>query len=424
MKLVCRVALRPNRTEQRALSRAAWARRLAYNAALAWHRERRRGGDAVPGEYETAAWLRAWRKGAAAAAEKPDLALVPARVFEYAAEDLERAWKTAQARRGGMPRFDRYQPGSGRFAVDGAVRVAAGRVQLPRLGKPRLAHGHRDRADAADYASARVVQEHGEWFVSLPVERPAADGVIEAPTVGLDVGVRKLATMSDGRIVENPRALARVARVARRAQLAVRRKQRAADKRLGARKKGERRAESRRLRLARRALGQAQKRAASIRRDAAHQATARLAREHRTIAVEVLRLRNMTRRTRGRGRAAKAALNRRILDAAPGMFLDLLDYKLRLRGGRLVRVNPAFTSQDCSRCGARTNPGSSETYTCAACGLVLDRDVNAAKNILARGAVPGWWDAENARGGSVSPRSFGPEAATCDPRIVPQRGVA
>jgi putative transposase len=92
-------------------------------------------------------------------------------------------------------------------------------------------------------------------------------------------------------------------------------------------------------------------------------------------------------------------LNRRILDAAPGMFLSLLHQKLcDRRGGGNVQVIPAYSSQDCSAlvdgvvCGARNNCGSNETYTCATCGSVMDRDVNAAKNILARArvVVAGW----------------------------------
>ena len=112
----------------------------------------------------------------------------------------------------------------------------------------------------------------------------------------------------------------------------------------------------------------------------------------------------MTWKRVGKGRAAKAALNRRILDAAPSTFLRTLAYKLRAKGRTLTRVNPAYTSQDCSACGSRTDCGSNETYTCASCDSVIDRDVNAAKNILARalgppvGAVSAGWSARKKRG--------------------------
>ena len=401
MKRACRLALRPSRASRRVLGRCVWARRLAFNAALAWHHEEREAGRPAPSEYATAAWLRAWRK--AAAVEKPDLATVPARVFEYVAEDIERAWKGKQAGRGGAPRFDRFDPLAGGFALDGAIIVDSSHVRLPKIGKVRLMphvrpSAREGRLPAGTYSHARVVREHGEWFVSVTHEVAEPVRVADiTPTIGLDPGVRKLAVLSDGTRYENPRALEQVAVRAEKARQSAARKQRARDKKLGPPKKGERRPSSRRLQKARRRLGSQIRRAADIRKNAIHHATSDIAKAHAVVAVEDTRVRNMTRKRVGKGRAAKAALNRRILDAAPGVFLTVLDQKLRdRRGGGVVRVHAAFSSQDCSRCGARTDCGSNEIYTCAACGSVLDRDQNAANIILARArvAVAGWSPAQ------------------------------
>ena len=423
MNLVMQIALRPSRSHRRVLARSAWARRLAFNAALAWHLEERKAERPAPSEYQTAAWLRAWRKKTAI--EKPDLALVAARVFEYAAEDLERAWKAAHDRGAGRPRFEKFDSLSGGFGTDGAVRVEAGRVVLPRIGAIRIAHGHRERPDEKPYSYARVTRRHGEWFASLPIQVEEAPAVEGLPVVGLDMGARKLAVLSDGMRYENPRALEQVARQAQRALLAVQRRQRAADKKMGVRKKGERRQESRRLHLARRQLGRILGRAADIRRDAIHQATTRIARQYSILGVEDLRVKKMTARRHGRGRSAKAALNRRILDAAPATFLRVLDYKVRLRGGHLVQVDPAYTSQTCSLCGNRHDPGSSETFVCETCDAVIDRDENASRIILARSrgekVAPGWWETQNARGAAVSPSTFGSTAGCVDPRITRKR---
>ena len=397
MKRAYRLALRPSHTSRRALSRCAWARRLAFNAALAWHHEERKAGRAVPGEYVTAAWLRVWRKEAAV--EKPDLATVPARVFEYAAEDLERAWRAVPGG-AGIPRFDRFDPEAGGFAVDGPVHVGATHIRIPRTGPVRIMPNRRPGARSGQvpvgtYTRAHVVREHGEWFAVVTLDAPDVAPVAGPPTIGLDWGVRKLATLSDGTTFANPRALAVVAKRARKAQLRVQRKQRAADKRHGGpRKRGECRVDSGRLRLARVALAKQVRRAADIRCNAVHHTTKAIAGRDESVAAEALRPRNMTRRRVGKGRAAKAALNRRILDAAPGLVLRTLAYKLAARGRSLVLVNPAYTSQTCSDCGALTDCGSCETFTCAACGSVMDRDVNAAKNILARSLAPdvsaGW----------------------------------
>jgi len=339
-------------------------------------------------------------------------------VFEYAAEDLERAWRATQKQGAGRPRFERFNSLSGGFAVDGSIRVEGAHIRLPKLGELRLTPNGRARVPDGLYAYARVVREHGEWFVSVlhKVNEPVRVADM-TPTIGLDWGVRKLATLSDGTRFENPKALEQVADKAETARQSVARKLRVRDSKLEPPKKGERRPQSKRLLCARRRLGGCLKRAADIRKNAVHHATAQIARDHAIVGVEALKPKNMTQKRVGRGRAAKASLNRRILDAAPGMFLSILNQKLRdRRGGGNIAVNPAYSSQDCSAsrtdgaaCGARNDCGSNEIYVCATCGSVVDRDVNAAKNILARAraVAAGWSATEKARGVTVRPYEYG-----------------
>ena len=87
----------------------------------------------------------------------------------------------------------------------------------------------------------------------------------------------------------------------------------------------------------------------------------------------------------GKNVVQKSGLNREILSQNWSLLRQQLKYKAEWAGREFVEVDPKYTSQDCNRCHARHNPGSSETYRCAACGLVVDRDVNAAINILAAG---------------------------------------
>jgi transposase len=385
------------------LERCAWARRTAFNAALAWHRAEIVSGRPVPSEYVTSAWLRVWRK--TVAFEKPDITLVPTRIFEYVAEDLERGWKATQSGNAGALHFDRYDPLTGGFAVDQSIVLDTTHIRLPVIGKIRLMPNVRsgkktERMPVGTYAYARVTKDHGEWFVSvIHVVNDPIRTTDMTPTIGIDPGVRKLAVLSDGTIFENPKALDQVAHKAEKARLSIARKQRAVDKKIGRPlKRGEKRpAPSKQLRRARRKLGIQLLKAANIRKNAIHHATTIIAAKHVVVAIEDTLVKNMTQKRVGRGRAAKAKLNKRILDAAPGMFINILDQKLRDRnGGGVIRVNAEYTSQDCSDCGHRNNCGSSETYVCASCGLVIDRDLNAAKNILARAriAVAGWSPAE------------------------------
>jgi len=148
-----------------------------------------------------------------------------------------------------------------------------------------------------------------------------------------------------------------------------------------------------------------------------HKATTSIARRYRVVAIEDPKPKNMTRSAAGsveqpgKNVRQKAGLNRVLLDANLGEFRRQLAYKLPLNGGRLVLVDPAFTSRRCSACGSFNDPGSSELYECAACGLIIDRDVNAARNVLAlaRGEIDAasWTESKNARGEVVRRRVFG-----------------
>ena len=116
-------------------------------------------------------------------------------------------------------------------------------------------------------------------------------------------------------------------------------------------------------------------------------------RSYGLIAVERLKVVNLTRSAKGTEEApgtnvnAKAGLNREILSQNWSLLFSQLEYKAEWAGREYVEVDPKHTSQDCHRCGARNHPKRSETYRCAACGLTMDRDQNAAINILAAGVL-------------------------------------
>ena len=126
-----------------------------------------------------------------------------------------------------------------------------------------------------------------------------------------------------------------------------------------------------------------------------HQQTAAIARRYALIAVEDLKLKNMTASARGTvdepgvNVRQKAGLNRAMLDVAPGKFVELLTYKAERAGGQVVKVNPKGTSIECSSCGAAVPKELRvRMHACLACGLTLDRDVNAVINILNRVLAP------------------------------------
>lgn len=199
----------------------------------------------------------------------------------------------------------------------------------------------------------------GEWHAIFAVEVEVSPAARPGPAVGLDVGLEKFAVLSDGNTVENPRYLRKTEKKLKRAQRELSRKQ-----------KGSRDREKARLRLAK-----AHARVRN-RRDFLHKESRRLVNAYRLIAVEELKVKGMVKNRR---------LAKSISDAGWSEFLAMLCYKAEEAGSKVVKVNSSGTSQECSRCGMPVSkPLSVRVHECPYCGLVLDRDMNAARNILAR----------------------------------------
>jgi putative transposase len=186
--------------------------------------------------------------------------------------------------------------------------------------------------------------------------------------VGIDMGIRHALALSDGTTIDSPKCLQQSLAKVRRLQRQVAR-----------RKKG-----SRRRRQAIRQLAKQQEHMANQRRDWWHKVTRRLVDNYDTIVIEDLRLNFMLQACpegRRNGNLARSAH-----DVSLGMFRELLGYKAMEAGVEIVTVSPAYTSQLCSGCGCLVPKSLGvRTHSCPDCGLTLDRDVNAALNILSAG---------------------------------------
>ena len=131
---------------------------------------------------------------------------------------------------------------------------------------------------------------------------------------------------------------------------------------------------------------------ANMRKDFLHKLSKSYS-ENQTVVVEDLKIKNMTKATKGtvekpsKNTKAKRGLNRAITQQSWGLFFELLEYKLSERGGQLIKVDPKFTSQTCNECGhvSKENRKSQDKFVCTACGHTANADINASKNILARG---------------------------------------
>jgi putative transposase len=279
------------------------------------------------------------------------------------------------------------------------MRCSGRTVTLPRLGTIGTHESTRKLARRLDGGTARILsatvsRTAQRWYVSfqvevarqIPAQHPRAGSAI-----GVDLGVRTLLTGVDDRgkvvTVPGPRALRTSLRRLRRASRAHSRKARGSANRAKAAAR----------------LARIHARVASVRADALHKATTRLARQYQTVVVEDL---NVT------GMLASRRLARAVADQGFGQARRMLSYKSTWNGGTLLIADRWYpSSKTCSRCGWR-KPSltlAERTFVCTRCGLVLDRDVNAAINLLklaigtASGAGTGPAAGPKPRGAAVRP---------------------
>jgi putative transposase len=333
------------------------------------------------------------------------------------------AWRDSKSgkRKGPPVRFPRFRS-KRRETVSctfttGAIRIEADRrhVTLPRLGALRLHESARKLARRIDVGTARILsatvkREAGRWFVSFACEVDKAKPKPKQPdaTVGVDVGICHLAVLSTGETIANPRHLAGASRHLRRAY-------RRMSRRVGPDRRTRQKASNRWKRAAAR-VARAHARVANLRRDGLHKLTSRLAAQFGTVVVEHLNVAGMVRNRR---------LARAISDCGFGAIGQQLTYKTEWNGGRLLAADRWFpSSKTCSGCGVvkAKLPLRVRTFVCAECGMVLDRDLNAARNLAQLVSVTGAGvavhpepEGSNGRGADRKTPSAGPVAVKRPP---------
>ncbi len=285
---------------------------------------------------------------------------------QEALRDLHQAFKNfyrglkSGKKKIGFPKFKKRGVRDS-FRLTGTIRFHKRVIQLPKIGKIRVKEKRR-RYYNGRILSATVRRRANRWFVSVIVAEDILDPQpIGGTPVGVDLGIKTLATLSDGTTFANPRALERRMRKRRRLSKSLSRK-----------KKGSKNREKAKLRLAKMYL-----RIFNIRQDTLHKVTTNLAKSHGKVVIENLCVSGMLKNRR---------LARVIADAGFYEFRRQLEYKCQWYGSELVVVSRTFPSSKlCSQCGHRKKELSlsEREYHCEQCGLEIDRDLNAALNLVA-----------------------------------------
>ncbi|QKW33397.1 IS200/IS605 family element transposase accessory protein TnpB [Actinomadura sp. NAK00032] len=351
----------PTDAQAAELSRTFGCVRKVYNLALAartqaWAQQERVNYN------QTSAMLTAWKK-TEELAYLNEVSCVP---LQQALRHLQVAFTHFFAKRAGYPRFkSRKKSRKSAEYTTSAFRFRDGGLTLAKMAEPLAIVWSRPLPEGASPSTVTVSQDAaGRWFVSLLCEDPSVGPLPAAgAAVGVDAGLDHLVTLSTGEKVANPRHERRDRERLAKAQRDLARK---------AEGDGANR------RKARRRVAAVHARIADRRRDHLHKLTTRLVRENQTIVIEDLAVRNMVK---------NHGLARAISDAAWWELRNMLEYKARWYGREVIAIDRWFpSSKMCSACGTLRDkmPLNVRTWTCD-CGTTHDRDVNAAKNILAVG---------------------------------------
>jgi len=335
--------------------------RELYNAALEHRRHvYHRTGQSVS-KYAQMAELKDVKK------VRPEYADIDAQVLEGVLKRLGAAFdaffrRVRQGGPAGYPRFkgrDRYR--SIVFRQTG-WKLDGRRLTLRGIGTLRLFLSRPIEGAIKNLTLRR--DSCGDWFVSFSCDDVPAKALPETgATIGLDLGITNFIATSDGETIDNPRPF-----VAAEHRLAIAQRKRSKQERGGAR-----------YRQQSRHVAKLHRKVARIRRDFHFKTAVDLVRRYDVIAVEDLNVVGL----------ARMRLSKHVNDAGWGQFIEILRAKAEEAGRTVVAVNPNGTSQACSGCGCEVRKRLGvRTHGCPDCGLVLDRDVNAARNILTRAGAP------------------------------------
>lgn len=352
--------LYPNKQQEELLKQMLSAYRELWNAALEERKEAWQRNRISISCYDQCNQLKDIRR------DCPDFGKWNNNAAQRVLRRLDKAFVAffQRIKNGEKPGYPRFRSASRfksvPFTFGNGAHIRDGRLYIQAIGNVKV-KWHRGIPE--DAKIKMVVLKHdsdGHWYATFQLELPDAEVPIKiGPEVGIDVGLTSFVALSNGEIVDSPKYF-------REAQKKLKRQQR----RLNRRRKG-----SRRRKKARLLVAQTHSHIANQRADFAHKLSRDLVDRFALIAVEDLNIKGL----------AAGMLAKSVHDAGWSQFLSFIDYKAAEAGCQFVKVDPRNTSQVCSGCGCVVRKDLSvRVHSCPHCGLFLDRDVNAARNILSR----------------------------------------
>jgi len=366
----------PIGTQKRLMSRFAGSCRFVYNKALALQKEYYKAKGKKHSYSALCKLLTQWR----ASAEMPWLCDSPSQALQQSLKDLERAYANFFAKRADFPRFKKKGVrDSFRYPQPQQIKLdeVNNRIFLPKLGWLRYRNS---RKIEGELRNVTVSLKAGRWFISIQTERKVDKPLPKATSaIGIDVGIARFATFSDGHFLAPLNSFKRHETALRKAQQSLSRKEKFSNN----------------WRKVKHKVQRLHARIGNARRDYLHKATTTISKNHAMVCIEDLQVRNMSKSAAGTNAApgknvrAKSGLNKVILDQGWFEFWRQLQYKLDWNGGFLIAVPPQNTSRTCPVCGhiSKDNRQTQADFVCVECGYENNADVVGAINILRAGHV-------------------------------------
>jgi putative transposase len=369
-----RFRLEPNATQRKIFAQTAGSARFIYNWALSRRIEEFENNNSSLGYNAQSKELTELKKSL------EWLCLIPSQSIQQSLMDLDRAYKNffRRVKNGETPGFPKFK----RKGCNDSFRIPVQPtllddhfVKIPKIGLVKYTKS-REVEGCIRYMTIRREGKH--WYICFNCEVSLVEVPNHGSPVGLDRGVTKTVTTSEGTFTSLPKEKLKKLET----------KIKFLQKKLARQKKDSQNRQKTKWRI-----GEVHRKIKNIRQDWNHKATTTIAKNHSLVVLEDLKVKNMsksakgTSETPGKNVKAKAGLNREILKSGWGQFQEFLTYKCEWYGSFLILVDPKNTSRECSVCGyiSPENRKTQDKFCCGSCGHSENADVNAAKNILARG---------------------------------------
>ncbi|SIO25539.1 RNA-guided endonuclease InsQ/TnpB family protein [Nitrosomonas cryotolerans] len=379
MKQIIRKAfksrLNPNSDQVQKMVEFAGANRFVWNKALAMNLFRLEQKQPLLWYNELSFWLKLWKSSE----DYGFLKTVHSQPLQQALKNLEKVFKDGFDKKQPLKRIPKFKKkglsDSFRYPQGFKLEQESSKVFLPKIGWVKYRNS---RQVIGDVKNMTISRKGGYWYVSIQTEyETELKRHSSTSMIGVDMGVTRFATLSDGSYVEPLNSFRKLSK-----KLAFEQRKLSKKVRFSANWKKQKQI-----------ITRLHERIANARLDFLHKTSTEISKNHAMVVVENLKIGNMSKSAKGsvekhgKNVKAKSGLNKSILDQGWGMFVSFLEYKQACSGGDVLKVNPQYTSQTCPGCQhvSRDNRKSQSAFECTECGFKANADLVGALNVLERG---------------------------------------